>query len=270
MPSAHERVGIALDLLTQGVYPYFERELRRVYRDTWQNVCRPTLRQDRPIPGDNAAIHWDALAILSVMWDQWNQVFRSKLSLTERSLVGELREFRNKWAHQTPLDEDDAYRVCDSVQRLLRAVGADESAHAVDALKWDILREKLGRKLNQEIAQSRASGRRMIDVALYSACGFTMCAAAGAVFGARNFTGTLIFSAFVLFTFAYLIHQRLTRSVQVFGIHECQKCRKVIYTEVCPYCDPAVRPSSAAITSTSPMKLPELPVTTLATVRDAV
>lgn len=259
MPSAHERVGIALDLLTQGIYPYFERELRRVHRDAWQNICRSALRQERPAPGDNGTIRWDALAILTVMWDQWNAVFRPQLSLTERSLVGELREFRNKWAHQTPLDEDDAYRVCDSVQRLLLAVGAEEAALSIDAMKWDILREKLGRKLNQEIAQSQASGRRMIDVALYSACAVAMCAAAAAVFGARNLTGTLIFSAFVLFAFAYLIWQRLTRSVPIFGIHECPKCRKVVYTEVCPYCDPAVRPTSAEITSGSSLKLPQIP-----------
>lgn len=269
MPSAHDRVGIALDLLTRGVSPFFERELQMVFHDTWQHVARSSLRTERtPQAIDAPPIHWDAHAMLSVMWDQWNAVFRARLSLTERSLVGELREFRNKWAHQTPFTDDDAYRVCDSVYRLLVAVHADPKTVAeVESLKWDLLREMLGRKLNEEIAQSRVSRRRMLDVTLYSICALSMCAASAMMFGQRNFSGVLIFSTFVMFTFAYLITQRLSRAVPVFGVHECLKCRKVIYTEVCPYCDPAVRPSSAVLKSGSSVRLPEIPAETLVAAR---
>ncbi len=258
MPSAHERVGIALELLTNGTYPFFEREMKYVYRDSWQQVARSSLRTERMSPAtDPSAVHWDALAILSVMWDQWNAVFRPHLSLTERSLVGELREFRNKWAHQTPFTDDDAYRVCDSAQRLLKSVGAETEVEQIESQKWDLMREMLGKRLNQEIARSQASGRRILDVALYCACACAMCSAAASVSGEKNFTATLVFSAFVLFTFAYMIYQRLTRRVPMFGIHECPKCRKVVYTKVCPYCDPAVRPTSAVL-RTSSLRLPEL------------
>ena len=33
------------------------------------------------------------------MWDQWNEVFRKTLGFAERSLVSELRDVRNRWAH---------------------------------------------------------------------------------------------------------------------------------------------------------------------------
>jgi hypothetical protein len=33
------------------------------------------------------------------MWDQWNVVFRKTLGNAERSLVSELRDARNRWAH---------------------------------------------------------------------------------------------------------------------------------------------------------------------------
>jgi hypothetical protein len=36
------------------------------------------------------------------MWDNWNDVFRNVLGHAERSLVSELRDWRNKWAHQNP------------------------------------------------------------------------------------------------------------------------------------------------------------------------
>jgi hypothetical protein len=71
----------------------------------------------------------------------------------------------------------------------------------------------------------------------------------------------------VLIAFAYLTYQRLTRSVPIFGIHECSKCHKVIYTEVCPYCDPAVRPAPAFISSGSSVRLPQIPAAAVA--RDA-
>lgn len=265
MPSSHERIGVALDLLTQGIFPYFEREMQFVFHDAWQDVARTSLRTERnPYAVDPPPIHWDAHAILSVMWDQWNAVFRQHLSLTERSLVGELREFRNKWAHQTPFTEDDAYRVFDSVQRLLLAVDANGAALDVDSHKWDILREKLGKRLNQEIAQSQVSRTRIMDVALYTACALSICAASVTLFGERNFSGTMIFSSFVTFAFGYFIYQRLTRVVPIFGVHECPKCRKVIYTEVCPYCDPAVRSSSSVLRTGSSLKLPELRESVLA------
>lgn len=259
MPSVHERIGVALDLLTQGVYPYFEREMKLVYHDAWQDVARSSLRTERNSHGgEPPAIHWDAQAILSVMWDQWNAVFRQRLGLTERSLVGEIREFRNRWAHQTPFTEDDVYRLFDSVQRLLLAVDAEQAALDADTHKWDILREKLGRKLDDEIEQSQRSRTRIMDVALYSLCAVSISAAAFTMFGDRHLAGTVIFCGFVLFTFGYFIHQRLTWTVPVFGVHECRKCRKVIYTEVCPYCDPPVRPSSSILRGKSVQRLPEI------------
>lgn len=259
MPTAHECIGVALDLLTQGVFPFFEREMQLVFHDAWQDVARTSLRTERnPHAVNPSPIRWDAHAILSVMWDQWNAVFRQRLSITERSLVGELREFRNRWAHQTVFTEDDCYRVCDSVQRLLIAIGAQDVALEVENHKWDILREKLGKKLNDEISQSQRSRTRMLDVALYVSCAVSICAAAITMFAQRHLTGALIFSGFVLFTFAYFIYQRLTNIVPVIGVHECHKCRKIIYTEVCPYCDPAVRPSSSILRSGSSLKLPRL------------
>ena len=42
----------------------------------------------------------DVGALLKLMWETWNDVFRKILGPAERSLVGELRGHRNKWAHQ--------------------------------------------------------------------------------------------------------------------------------------------------------------------------
>ena len=49
---------------------------------------------DKPIP------EWDASGLLRLMWETLNDVFRHTLGFAERSLVSELRDWRNKWAHQ--------------------------------------------------------------------------------------------------------------------------------------------------------------------------
>lgn len=61
----------------------------------------------------------DAQFLLVLMWDHWNQLFRQDLSFVERSLISELRDFRNRWAHQGPMSENDIYRVLDGIERLL-------------------------------------------------------------------------------------------------------------------------------------------------------
>ncbi len=54
------------------------------------------------------------------MWDQWNETFRRTLGFAERSLVSELREHRNRWAHQEPFDTRDTLRALDTIDRACR------------------------------------------------------------------------------------------------------------------------------------------------------
>src|SRR5688572_10090998 len=94
-----ERVGKGLDLLAAGLQPFAERELKEVHGGGWLDACQASFRQARPGAKKNDAIHWDAQAILAIMWDQWNTVFNRTLGQADRSLVSELRDVRNKWAH---------------------------------------------------------------------------------------------------------------------------------------------------------------------------
>ncbi len=127
--SNHGRVGEALELLNKGLRPFVERELQAVHGDQWQETAAQALREDRG--GVKSAkmgeLNWDTHNLLTVMWDQWNSVFRKTLGHTERALVSELREVRNRWAHQTPFSSDDAYRALDSIGRLLTAISAPEA-----------------------------------------------------------------------------------------------------------------------------------------------
>jgi predicted AAA+ superfamily ATPase len=160
--SNHERVGKALDLLTTGVRPFVERELRAHHGEKWEAEARATVREDRSSPKTkDKTFHWDAHALLGVLWNEWNLVFGKTLGRAERSLVSELREVRNRWAHQETFTTDDAYRVLDSVQRLLQAVSADEAVE-VERQKQDLLRvryEEQTRREHRKVAETAVAGQ---------------------------------------------------------------------------------------------------------------
>src|SRR6266849_434028 len=149
-----ERVGKALDLLNQGLFPFMKRELKAYYGDSWFGQASANLREyQMPGKGDGDE-HWDTQALLLVMWDQWNTVFRNVLGQAERSLVSELREVRNKWAHQEPFSTDDAYRALDSVQRLLTSVSAADQATEVERQKQELLRIRFEDQARKEVRKA--------------------------------------------------------------------------------------------------------------------
>lgn len=253
MRSEHQRIGGALDALTRGIFPFFEREMQAVHGDKWEEVARASMRGQSPSAAQNN--FWDAHAILTVMWEHWNNVFRYKLGMSERSLVSELREFRNRWAHQAAFSEDDSYRVLDSTQRLLLAIGALEQADEIEERKLDVLRSKLGRRVNEELARVRFNRARMTDVVLYAVCCAAISATTFLMFGAAHLVPALVMIGFTVFAFGFFIYQRVTATTPVYGVHECPKCSKVVYSEVCPYCDPPMR-SSTIIKGSSALRFP--------------
>src|SRR2546428_8900317 len=95
----HERVGKAMDLLKDGLSPFVEREMRSVYQACMELSILAFAGDDRLLAG-KPITEWDVAPLLRLMWELWNEVFRKSLGQAERSLVGELREVRNRWAHQ--------------------------------------------------------------------------------------------------------------------------------------------------------------------------
>lgn len=155
--SNRERVGRALELLGKGIIPFFEREMKGKYGTNWGGEAAKSF--DR---GLKAGELRDVYAVLKVMWDQWNLVFGKVLGRTERTLVSELREDRNRWAHQEPFSFDDAYRTLDSAFRVLSAVSAGEEASEVDRLRQDLMRlryEEGARKQSKKAATLPLEGQ---------------------------------------------------------------------------------------------------------------
>ena len=95
----------------------------------------------------------DVAALLKIMWESWNDVFRLTLGPAERSLVSELRDHRNQWAHQETFSGDDAYRALDSAGRLLTAVSAPQ-ADDIEKMKTELLRLRFDEQARSEKRKS--------------------------------------------------------------------------------------------------------------------
>jgi predicted AAA+ superfamily ATPase len=137
--SNRDRVGSALELVGAGLRPFCERELRNQYGDQVGKVLEQ-VRDDAHITGAGDPFS-DVHFLLKLMWDQWNSVFRKVLGQAERTYVSELRDARNRWAHQEPFTIDDTYRTLDTSQRLLASVSAEEAVE-IDSMKQDVMRRR--------------------------------------------------------------------------------------------------------------------------------
>ena len=157
----HERVGKALDLLKAGLGPFVDREVKGALESRKLDAFKLRGYAEDPVLANKPTSEWDVAGLLRLMWETWNDVFRTILGPAERSLVGELRGHRNKWAHQETFSSDDAYRALDSVGRLLAAVSAPQSEE-LERLKMELLRVRFDE-------QARGERRRQAGTAVGSA-----------------------------------------------------------------------------------------------------
>jgi hypothetical protein len=204
--------------LAVGLRPYVVSRVNCVYRDA-----------------DLASeiLNWDAQALMVFMWDRWNDLFRNELSFIERSLISELRDFRNRWAHQDYLEESDVYRVLDDIERLLKAVNSAESL-VVRSLRI----ESLNRLWIKELGDD-AQHRRFRLLWPYLLCGASSFAITCALVYFMSAPWSLILSTLVtlgLMRIAFLQATRESRRGP--GPHECSHCGRIVYTVECPYCRP--------------------------------
>ena len=153
----YDRVGKAMELLKDGLIPFVERELKSQYAQQWIEEAKTSVSDTQAklfVTKDKP--QWDIASILSVIWNKWELVFRKTLGRAERSIVSELREVRNKWAHQNPFSGDDTDRALDSAERLLSAVSAPQ-ADEVRKIKMELRRTIYDEQVRTEKRKSAST-----------------------------------------------------------------------------------------------------------------
>jgi uncharacterized protein len=133
MSTARDRVRTALDQVRDGLRPFVERELRAKLGARWEDDARMRLGMST---GRGGSPNWDTQALLKAIGHEyWNDVFRSSLQPVDRNYAIELKDARNKHAHDEAFSDDDAYRAIDTAQRLLEAAHARPQAEECGKLK---------------------------------------------------------------------------------------------------------------------------------------
>ena len=143
-----ERVARALDLLRDGLAPKCAATWEGCYGPRWLEVVNGQLHTPEPTPRIS-----DVAFLFKGMKGTWNEVFGHGFTPAVRSLVFELAEVRNRWAHQETLSSDDVARALDSMERVLEAFGNTAERHRVRELRRDLMRQMFEE-------ESRAERRR--------------------------------------------------------------------------------------------------------------
>lgn len=237
MAGDNERIKLTLEVLGTGLYPIIEQEMKAVYQDDWIARAKESFRNS-PLTSqpEGEAIRWDAHSTLLILWDHWNSVFRNRLTPLERSYVGELREFRNRWAHQSQISTDDTLRILDTAARLLSAAGSTQEARQLQRERDQLLHQILQYQEQIVIDSDDQRRERMRDAIIFLVCAVAIDLVVFFSFGTGGLA--ILFAVFVACVFAFLAYQRwVTPDRPTYGAHECTNCGKIIYGEACPYCN---------------------------------
>ncbi len=134
----HERIGKALELTRDGLRGPVENAMRTLYGDNWEHSVGGPTGPHAPMPGSH-----DLSLLLSGILSPpaWERVWSRQFSPAHRSLVFEVRDARNRWAHQDSISSDDAYRALDSMERVLELFRAAKQRARVRELRIDLQRQ---------------------------------------------------------------------------------------------------------------------------------
>lgn len=82
--------------------------------------------------------------------------FKEVLSRAQQGYGSELKDFRNDVMHGKPVSSDDASRALDTMERLLQAVGAVDSAKDVHSLRQDLQRTVYEDQTRKQVKRASA------------------------------------------------------------------------------------------------------------------
>jgi len=130
----HEIVTKGFNILVRSLSVYIARELQIEYKDHWwqdsvMDILSFDQKRDLPAFGEWETLV-DSLDIQRclVLFDRhWNNVFRRKLPMDNRTWAKELMGVRNKWAHVGGKDftDNDTWRALDTMARLCEQIDQD-------------------------------------------------------------------------------------------------------------------------------------------------
>ncbi len=165
--SNRDRIGDVMDALRVGLAPFVLREYKQYhkgkqYLQEIELTLTSSAYSSPYLPDEVTAIEKvDIQGWLNLIVRQWD-VFKTRLGKSERSYAEELRDARNKWAHQEAFTNDEAYRVADTATRLLEAVSAPKQAQLTREIATELLRLRFDAEQKQAQKKSTPMDNQVI------------------------------------------------------------------------------------------------------------
>lgn len=136
--SNRAQVQSGLELVIEGLVPFVRETLGSVIPPSldWTDVLE---RKDRA-NGIHGKVYRpnDLQALLRVVTERLGGLgfpFEAKIGRAGTTYASELREVRNRWAHNDSFTDNDRARMLDTSERLLRLIGAEDLASRAAALR---------------------------------------------------------------------------------------------------------------------------------------
>jgi hypothetical protein len=146
-----ERVSKALDLLRDGLRPKCEETWAGFYGDGWLDAINAQMHKPESDPSTS-----DIAFLFKGMKATWNDLFSHGFPQAIRSLVFELADVRNTWAHQGSFTTDDTVRALDSMERVLEVFGNIDERQQIRALRRDLMRQMFDEESRSERRKTAA------------------------------------------------------------------------------------------------------------------
>ncbi len=135
--SNRDRVSKGFDVLSAGLVEFVDRQMTSASEGLGIDWIQVIEKRDETKNGVKKVYEKEDPAVqLRVITEEW-RIFGKVLSRAQQSLASELREVRNSWAHSKKFDNDDTYRILDTMERLLIATGAPTEAEAIRQMRQD-------------------------------------------------------------------------------------------------------------------------------------
>lgn len=134
-----DRVGKAFEYLSEGLVDPVNDVMTKVFHTKdWPNAWSHYDQQNRG--GNLYEMSKEDVQVQLRAITEYGRDFNGTLSRPQQAYASELRDTRNRWAHMQAFSSDDTIRALSTIEYLLNAVNAPDSATDVRKLRDDLQR----------------------------------------------------------------------------------------------------------------------------------
>ncbi len=154
--SFRERINDLLMTIRKPIAEYGIDRFKARFGSNWERELFAVVSEKANEKTSDDPAKWEISLWIGIYLGSWREVFSSTLSNHDRSVLYELRDYRNDWAHQEAFDFDRAYRAHDSAELFLKAINSPIS-ELIHERKEELQRERYSKPPKRKIAKIRVN-----------------------------------------------------------------------------------------------------------------